>query len=94
MAAVPLRDVVVDAGEQAALEDAEEDPRGHQPPVALHEALADHRGAPADHDEREPQGGPEPLHHHVARDLRRDVEREEDREAVVVLEAVEAQVVL
>lgn len=71
VAAVVLRDVVVDAREQAALEQAEEDARRHEARVALDEALPDHAGRPADHDEGDPDGRADALHHQVRGDLGR-----------------------
>jgi hypothetical protein len=91
---VPLRDVVIHAGEQPALEDTQEHARRHQPGVVGHEALRDHGQRPEEHDEGEPDGGAGALHHYVGRDLGGDVEGEEDREAVVVLQAVQVQVLL
>jgi len=92
VSAVPLRDVVVDAWEETALKQAKEDACGEQAGVVLDKALADHTGGPADHDEGQPDGWPDALHHGVAGDLGRDVEWEEDGEAVVVLQTVQAQV--
>lgn len=54
--------------------------------------MPDHSNRPEEHNECEPDGGPDALHHDIRGNLGGDVEREENGEAVVVLEAVEVEV--
>jgi len=91
---IPLGDEVIDARKQTAFENTQNDPRRHQAGVVLYEALTDHGDGPAEHDEGEPDGGASALHHHVGRDLGSDVEREQDGQAVVVLQSMELEILL
>jgi len=91
---IPLRDVVVDSREQAALKHAQEDARGHQSLVVAHETLANHGCRPAHHDERQPDRWADALHHHVAGDFGSDIKGEQHRQAVVVLQPLQVQVLL
>ena len=89
---VPLGDVVVDTGVQPCLKQAQESAGGQEAGVVLDEALTDHAGGPCNHDKGEPSRGLESLHHHVAWDLGRHVERVKDDQAVVVLELVQTEI--
>jgi hypothetical protein len=54
--------------------------------------LPDHSNRPKKHDECEPDGGPDALHHDVGGNLCCNVEGEQNGEAVIVLEAIEVEV--
>jgi hypothetical protein len=91
---VPLADEIIDTGEESALKQSKEDTRSHETGVVLHETLEDHSQRPEEHDESEPDARSCPLHHHVRRYLCRNIEWEEDGEAIIVLDALEVEVFL
>ncbi len=94
MSAVPLCDEVVDSREKAALKDAKEGAGRHETWIVLDKSLTDHRNGPHHHDESQPDTWPEALHHNVAWNFRRNVEREEDGKAIIVLQAMKVEVYL
>lgn len=94
MSAIPHSYVVVNSWKEATFEDTEEYSCCHKTRVLLDEALADHRHRPEYHDKSKPDARSEAFHHHVAGDFGGDVEREQNGETVVVLQAVESKILL
>jgi hypothetical protein len=82
---IPLRDIIVHAQEY---------PSRHQTRVIGHEALADHRERPEEHDKSKPYRRPRAFHHHVRRNLRSDIEREQNGKAVIILKTMELEILL
>jgi hypothetical protein len=92
MATIPHRNEIVDTGEQSTFSNAKENTACEKTAEVLYQTLASHDSAPGDHDESQPQAGANTLHHHVAWDLGRDIEREEDGKCDVVVQPVHPQV--
>jgi hypothetical protein len=86
--------IVVHAREQSSFECAKKNPGRHKSGVTLYKALADHTRGPSNHYECQPDRRPYTLHHDVRGYLSGNVEGEQDREAVVVLDADEVKVLL
>jgi hypothetical protein len=91
---IPLRDIIVHARKQATFERTQEYPSRHQTRVIGHEALADHRERPEEHDKSKPYRRPRAFHHHVRRNLRSDIEREQNGKAVIILKTMELEILL
>lgn len=92
LAPVPEADEVEAAGEDAGLEDAQQEARGEQAAVVADEALAQHDDAEAQDAERQPHARRHALQRQVGRDLQQDVGHEEDGQRRVWLLAAQAQV--
>ena len=92
MAAVPDAEAEEAAGEHGALKDAEEEARGQQAGVVLHQALGDADEPEADAARAEPDARGEALEQHVGGDLEHDVGHEEDGQGRVVVEPGHAEV--
>lgn len=91
---VPHPDQVERAREHAGLGEAQEEPRGEQAAVALHQALADRDEAEEEHAARQPDVRLELLQQDVGRDFKGDVGDEEDGQRGVVLGRFQAQILL
>ena len=79
--------LVVDAGIQTALGDAQRAPHRHEPGKVFHKAHERRAHAPRNHYGRDPDGRAEALHGQVGRDFRRDVKGEKDRHGNLALSA-------
>ena len=75
------RDEVDDAGEEAGLADAEQDPRDDQRGPVPDEGGRRRHDAPADHDASHPHAGADAVEHEIARNLEDHVGGEEDPRA-------------
>lgn len=82
---VPAREVVIDAGEEAGLGQAEEPACGHHAGEAVGQAHGDHDDAPDGHDDGDEDAGPETFEHDVGQGLEDGVGDEEDGEGEIVL---------
>jgi len=87
MTTIPCCDIVVDSWEKASFGDAKESAASHETLEVANEAHACHYNAPRNHDKGQPDAWPDSLHHYVAWYLGRDIEREENSEGDVILEA-------
>lgn len=60
----------------------------------MYQSHAGHNQSPGKHDDGKPDAWTESLHHHIAWDLGGDVEREEDGQGDVVVQALHTQILL
>jgi hypothetical protein len=92
MATIPHSNEIVNTGEQSTLGNAKEYTACKKTAEILYQTLESHDSAPGDHDESQPQAGANTLHHHIAWDLGRDIEGEEDGKCDVVVQPFHSQV--
>jgi hypothetical protein len=91
---LPLRDVIIHTRKQPTLKHPQENSRSHKPRIVLDKPLTYHSHAPEEHDKRQPYRWPCPLHHDVRWYLSGDVKGKKHSETIIVLQAVEFEILL
>lgn len=92
MSRIPHGDEVADAREKATFGDTKEDTTGEKTAEVVYQSHASHDETPTYHDGREPNTWTEAFHHHVARDLGRNIKWEENGKSDVVIQSFHAEI--